>query len=733
MKRMLDIAQALHSQGRLSEAETQYRRVLQGEPHAVEALRGLGALAYQHGRVDEAVVLFARGVSIHPEAADFRANLAEALRILNRSDEAIEHVRQAIAIDPNLADAWNTMGLLAHAQRRFPDAVSAYGEAILLRPKFVPAHINQGSTLQAMGRLDDAAVSLRRALELEPDNAAALTNLGQVLIDMKDLDLLDQAEDLCRRALALAPGLWQAINSLGNVLRLKGQIDDALSYYLQSLQINPRQATPCHNIGKLHQECGRFQEAAHWFERAQSMQDNPARYHANHGSLWADQRRFDESARSYRRALAYDPKSTEAHQGLGDALLEEGQFDLAETYFREALRIDSSLPRPWISLARLLAERGDLSLSCQAARKAAALCPKLADAYVALANNLRSQLPADDVDLMEEILKQNYLSDEAASLLLFGLGSVYDARGDYARAAARLQSANSLQTAARAARGQVDDPARHEQFVDRIIKTFTRELIAHRRGWGDPDPRPVFVVGLPRSGSTLIEQILASHPHVHGAGELPHLRNVFHSLPEIAQMPWADSFDVVNTLDRSIATRAARQYIEHLDRLAPARAGRVVDKMPDNIEMLGLIALLWPNARVIVCQRDLRDVAISCWQTPFASILWASDHEHLAARFASYQRILHYWKISKPLEWLDLSYEDLIRDLDGQSRRLIDFVGLEWDPACLQFHTNNRVVRTASKLQVRQPLHSHSVGRWKRYEHLIQPLFEAMERHGVIH
>ena len=136
-----------------------------------------------------------------------------------------------------------------------------------------------------------------------------------------------------------------------------------------------------------------------------------------------EQRRFDESARSYRRALEYDPKSTEAHQGLGDALLEEGQFDLAETYFREALQIDSSLPRPWISLARLLAERGDLSLSCQAARKAAALCPKLADAYVALANNLRSQLPADDVDLMEEILKQNYLSDEAANLLLRAAGS----------------------------------------------------------------------------------------------------------------------------------------------------------------------------------------------------------------------------------------------------------------------------------------------------------------------
>jgi hypothetical protein len=241
----------------------------------------------------------------------------------------------------------------------------------------------------------------------------------------------------------------------------------------------------------------------------------------------------------------------------------------------------------------------------------------------------------------------------------------------------------------------------------------------------------VFVVGLPRSGTTLIEQILASHPKIYGAGELPDLRNVFSSLPEVACVPWANPFDVLNALDRATAERAARRYVERLDDLAPVSAARVVDKMPDNIEMLGLIALLLPNARVVICHRDLRDVAISCWQTPFASILWANDYDQLAARFASFQRILQFWRMTKPLEWLDVSYEELTRDVDGQSRRLIDFVGLEWNPACLEFHTTSRVVRTASMTQVRQPIHSQSVGRWKRYANPIQPLFEALERHGV--
>ena len=615
------------------------------------ALRGLGALAYQHGRVDEAVVLFARGVAIRPHEADFHANLAESLRILQRQDEAIEHARNALAIDPKLADAWNTMGLLAHDQGRFHDAVSAYREAIRLRPEYAPAQINLGSSLLAMGRLDDAAESLRQALRLDPDNAAALTNLGQVLIEKGDLEHLDQAEALCQRALTVAPGLAQAMNSLGNVKRLQGRLDEALSYYHNALEMNPRQATPCHNIGKLCQQRGRFEEAASWFERAQALEDNPTQYHNNLGSLWADRRQFDESARSYRRALASNPTSTEAHQGVGDALLEDGQLDLAETYFREALRIDPSLPRPWISLARLLAERGEPSRSCQAARQALARRPTLSDAYVHLANKLRSQMPEEDIQIMEEMLNQNYLSDDAASLLYFGLGGVYDARGNHALAAARFQAANALQAAARAARGQVEDTARHDQFIERIVATFAPGLLAGKGGWGNPDQRPVFVVGLPRSGTTLVEQILASHPQIYGAGELPDLRNLFSSLPELACMPWADPFDALQArLIGATANRAAHRYIASLNRLAPADAARVVDKMPDNIELLGLIALLLPNARVVVCHRDLRDVAISCWQTPFASILWANDYEQLAARireFSANSRLLEDDKASR--------------------------------------------------------------------------------------
>ena len=239
MRGTLDQAQALHLQGRLSEAAAQYRRVLEWQPDDVEAIRGLGALAYQHGRVDEAVAFFARGVSIRPDAADFHANLAESLRIANRPDQAFEHAHKALALDCTLPDAWNTFGLLEHDRGRYTKAETAFEEALRLRPKYASAHANLGNALAKLGRFDDAAAALRNALGLEPKNAGSLTNLAQLLIEMGDVEQLDDAKSLLERALIIAPTLTQAINSLGNVFRGQSRFDDAASCYLSHVGTRP--------------------------------------------------------------------------------------------------------------------------------------------------------------------------------------------------------------------------------------------------------------------------------------------------------------------------------------------------------------------------------------------------------------------------------------------------------------------------------------------------------------
>ncbi len=484
-------------------------------------------------------------------------------------------------------------------------------------------------------------------------------------------------------------------------------------------------------MGQVLQGLGRYDEAALLFQEAEAIEPNPARSHARWGSLAVDRGEYALAVRHYRIALEADPASSEAHHGLGLALLEQGLLDLAETALREGLRVTPWQAAPWVALARLQGERGDFEQSCESARTALEIQPRFADAYAILANNLKGRLPDSDVAAMHALLDSKYLDERTRARLHFSLAGVLDARGQYPRAAALLAVANALDSRAVSVRGGTYDPGGHSHFIDRIIAAFGPDSFLRGRGWGNPDPRPIFIVGLPRSGTTLTEQILASHPKVHGAGELPDLQRIFQRLPEFAGRPHDDPFAVASNLGLTTARTAARVYLDRLDELALPPLARVVDKMPDNIHYLGLIALLWSGARVIVCSRDVRDIAISCWQTGFATIAWASVSDHIARRFADYQRLLDHWRATQPLQWLDLSYEELVADVEGQARRLVDFIGLEWDPACLRYYANRRVVRTASQVQVREPVHAHSVGRWRHYESLIPELFHALERRGV--
>lgn len=209
------------------------------------------------------------------------------------------------------------------------------------------------------------------------------------------------------------------------------------------------------------------------------------------------------------------------------------------------------------------------------------------------------------------------------------------------------------------------------------------------------------------------------------------MQKLFLTLPELLAQPSADPFEALAALNAQSANTAATFYLDRLDALAPPTAARIVDKMPDNIRFLGLIAMLLPAARVIVCTRDLRDVALSCWRTGFEKNPWANDWDHLARRFADHQRILEHWRHVLPAGALVVRYEELVNDLEKHARELIDFVGQDWDPACLQFHETRRVVRTASLSQVRKPLYADSVGRWRHYEASLSPMFNAFARHGV--
>jgi hypothetical protein len=343
-----------------------------------------------------------------------------------------------------------------------------------------------------------------------------------------------------------------------------------------------------------------------------------------------------------------------------------------------------------------------------------------------LATQDRGSLAEHDLTALRQLLDGPSLSDEDRSGVLFGLAAVCDARGDYADAAAHLDQANALDRAVRNRLGQAYDPAAHTRFVDRLLETFTPELFARMSGLGNPSERPVFIVGLPRSGTSLLEQVLATHSRVFGAGELRLAREDFEEIgggagPGCEQR----AFAVVDRLDADTINRLGRHHLDRLNDLNMT-AERITDKMPDNYLYLGLLHLLFPGARLLHCRRDLRDVAVSCWMTQFRHVPWASDPDLIAHRFEQYRRVIAHWARVLPATVLEVDYEEAVGDLDTVARRVVAWCGLDWQPACLEFHRTARPVRTASATQVRQPVYRSAVARWKHYAAALAPLFSRL-------
>ncbi|HEX3994240.1 MAG TPA: sulfotransferase, partial [Acetobacteraceae bacterium] len=303
----------------------------------------------------------------------------------------------------------------------------------------------------------------------------------------------------------------------------------------------------------------------------------------------------------------------------------------------------------------------------------------------------------------------------------FARGRECDRHGDYNAAFAAYSLANLLSRERRRAEGHGFSEAELRDLVDWLTTAIGPRMFAATAGWGNPSELPVFVVGMPRSGTTLVEQIAASHPRVFGAGERMDITGILTAL--------SGEYTAGSPVEWDQAA-VRRETTAHLLRLRDLgdTATRVIDKLPDNIFSLGQIAVLFPGARVIVCRRDPRDVCLSCFFQSFAddTMMWTDDLAGCGIRARETERLLDHWRKVLPLRILEVQYETLVANLEAESRRLIDFLGLEWDPVCLSFHETERTVLTASHWQVRQPLYDSSVGRWRHYQQHLEPLLKEL-------
>jgi tetratricopeptide (TPR) repeat protein len=711
---------ALHRAGRLDEAEGEYRSILAAEPDHADSLHLLGVIAQQRGQFNRAAELIEQAIKLHTDRPAYHSNLAGAYRGLGRFDDAITHCRAALALQPNQPEAQLNLGLAHQAAKRWTEAESAFKDFALGWPADHRGPQSLGDCLREQGRTEEAVVAYREALARNPNNGPVHLVLGTILLIGDSLGL---AEPHLRRALELLPQSVAAILNLGACLTRLGREREALRIYEFGSQLAPGDAIVGIKTGQALLACGERTKARQLFQAIVDIDPGNADALCGMADIEREEGQSEESLPHYEQSLQVDP-TYGAYRGLGDALIDLQMTDRAKAVYRKAVEQYPFLPEAHTRLGTTLAMLGDLEGAVAAYRSALQIQPRYPLALFGLAKLLGTKLPKAEELAMVEALEQPDSANAIASLH-YGLAQLEDARDSFAKAAHHARQANALMKSYDESHNRGYDGQRTRQFIDHNVRIYTTEFFARCSTFGHESEQPVFVFGMPRSGTSLVEQILASHPGVFGAGECTFADK---SLKRLRVELGLDRgpMQCVEQLTNTAAHACASYYLGKVRQRDPKNSQRIVDKLPDNFLMLGWLATLFPRARFIHCVRDLRDVALSCWMTCFTHVPWSCDLNLIAGRIRDYQRLISHWRTVLPVEVLDVRYEELVADQERQSRRLVEWLGLDWDPGCLEFHRTKRMVQTASVTQVRQPIYTRSIGRWRHYLDDLRPLIDEL-------
>lgn len=529
-----------------------------------------------------------------------------------------------------------------------------------------------------------------------------------------------------KRACELAPDDPRSWSDLGRVYVLLGEMENAARCFAEAVEIDARYADGWHNLGTAMRQLGRCEAAFTALKNALLIDPARGETYLNLATLLVDAGQFEDAIEALERAVRHEPRLPKARSRLAGQLSGRGKVKRAEALFRQSLGMDPDHLEGWMGLGRTLEDMGEADGARGAYLNVLRRRPDHAQAlggYLALLRDHDPASAASDEQASwlaraEEIVRDDKVKDEARALVGYGLAKYHDRDGNYGAAA---QSGELANAARRRVSGPLDREAQTAR-VDGLIASYTSEFFNERRRFGVGSDQPVFIVGLPRSGTTLTEQILAAHPLLHGAGELTDLPRIAARCCADGEEPWRAALGIEKMQSRELAY----EYLRALRDGAPRRRRRISDKSPLNFFQLAFAAVLFPNARVIHCRRDARDNALSIWMENFnPDQRYATDFDDLAFFTWEYRRLMAHWHDVLPLPILDVQYEDTVADLEGQARRIMQFLDVPWEPRCLDFHKSERAVQTPSRWQVRQPIYSRSVGRWRAYADCLPGLTTA--------
>ncbi len=618
-----------------------------------------------------------------PQSVEQLRLLGRALIMQSRFDEAEQILRRALALRNEFAPLHEDLGEIHALQRRFEEAVASFQTAIRLDPRLPLARKKLGQALAALGRGDEADAALEAWFEQDPDRLQVAVALDHLRAGRKD-----EAIATLRKALRENPDNVDALHTLAQAWwGDEERVSDIEALLRKATELAPGLVAAWIMLGLLLHQSDRSEEAIACYQRAGEIEpDNPAVW-SGLGADYAQIGDMEKSAAAYGRSVVLQPGQPGIHMSHAHALKALGRQAEALREYRAAI----------------------------------AQNPDFGEVYWSMANLKVFRFEPAEVAAMEEQVKREDLSPSADVHFRFALGKACEDAGDYDRAWEFYHSGNQRQRPL-VSYDPVGFEARHQQMAE----VFTREFFDQHAGQGFESDAPIFIVGLPRSGSTLIEQILASHSLVEGTLELPTLGDIAVSVARYrggrVEYPAA-----VRQLTGRDFRAYGKEYIEQTKTFRTTGKPRFTDKLPNNFSHVGFAHLILPNAKIINARRHPLDSILGSYKQLFGKGQnFTYDMDELVLYYRQYHEIMKHWHRVLPGKVLDVHYEETVGDFEAQVRRILAHCGLPFEEACLRFHETNRAVRTASSEQVRQPLYTRALGTWRRYEKHLQPWQEEL-------
>ncbi len=708
----------LLNQGRVQEAIPILEQLVNKYPKDIEALATLGSIYGQAGQLEPAVHYLERVIEINPNDLDTLNNLGVANMMLGNTDKARDCIERSLRLNPNDAGLHFNLATILQEQSEFKTAIEHFRQALQLEPSSVDVMVNLGVALKDSGQQDEAIELFKKAINLDSKSAEANLNLGHVLARSGKPD---EAVRYYEQAAASAPSDYEKIRALANIRVLEGAPAEGIKLYEQALSRNSNDARIYREYGQLLQNLGQHESAMQAANKALELQENDIPTLLLKAKLHREVSQHPAAMKYLKQAYDLDSNDIKTLLALAGQHSMNGENSMAMSLVETAKKLAPTNITVTSIEIELLTKTGQHD---KAIRLLEPLLDRPEKAHVIgtrFATLCKHMQRCDEAtEYLTEVLK-DFSESIPVSVrrdLLFELGKLYDGLKQADKAFDLFQQANAL-------KNTDFNCTTHHDYVDALKLVFSHEYLDKGTRSSIDSNRPVFIVGMPRSGTSLTEQIIASHPDVYGAGELGSIAQSYHTITKLIEHR-ATSGETLE-LTQADCDKFSQIYLDEIKEYSET-ALHVTDKMPTNFLYLGLIQQLFPETRIIHTLRSPLDVCLSIYSLDFAGRhAYAYDLKNLGCFYNEYRRIMKHWHEVLELPVMDIQYEDLVNDQETWSRKLIDFCGLEWDDACLDFHKSKRVVNTASNQQVTQPIYKGAMQRWRPYEKHLQPLIDALE------